>query len=150
MPAEQAKKPGNKLRTDWLRPSKSKTHGEVRSQPFASWQIRSLNSMEKAPISSQLLARRRQSSMLRGQIPMPDLTMNTDDAWTQQREDDLEFALDDDKLDVEERVYNEKINAQRRLAEQLSRPPLTSSSAQRRLAEQLSRPPRTSSIQDTL
>ena len=116
MPAEQAKKPGNKLRTDWLRPSKSKTHGEVRSQSFASWQIRALNGVEKPLTSSQLLARRRQSSMLRGQMPMPDLTMNTKDAWTQQREDDLEFALN-----------NEKINAQRRLAEQLSRPPRTSS-----------------------
>ena len=123
MPAEQAKKPGNKLRTDWLRPSKSKTHGEVRSQSFASWQIRALNSMEKPLTSSQLLARRRQSSMLCGQIPMPKLTMNTEDAWMQQREEDLELALYDDKIDAEERVYNEQIDAEERAQKHAAQEP---------------------------
>ena len=58
-PIEQATKPGHRLRTGWLMTATAKNHGEVygqqplglgdvRDQPFASWQIRSLYGIKQA------------------------------------------------------------------------------------------------------
>jgi len=81
--------------------------GEVRNQPFASWQIRSLCDTPEMPPSSLLLVRRQQSQMQGGQMPMSDMNMNTKDAWLQQREEDTAAG-------IEEKLYHEEFEIEKR------------------------------------
>ena len=86
--------------------------GEVRNQPFASWQIRSLCDTPEMPPSSLLLVRRQQSRMQGGQMPMSDMSVNTKEAWLQQREEDtaagIEGTLYYEELGIETKEYPER------------------------------------------
>jgi hypothetical protein len=83
--------------------TKAQNHGEV----FTSWQIRALSATPEMPPSSQLLVRRRQSRMLRGQMPMSGMSVNTKEAWLHQREEDTAAGIEE-RLVYEEEVIEKK------------------------------------------
>ena len=84
------------------RPTQVMYHGEVYGQqPLdleENSQIRPLCSPEQLASPSVLMVRRQRVQIRNGQMPMPNLTMNTKDACRQRREQDAEDAL-----------YNEQI-----------------------------------------
>jgi hypothetical protein len=83
--------------------TKAQDHGEV----FTSWQIRALSATPEMPPSSQLLVRRRQSRMLRGQMPMSGMSVNTKEAWLEAREEDTAAGIEE-RLVYEEEVIEKK------------------------------------------
>jgi hypothetical protein len=103
----------------------ARTKAQDRGEVFTSWQIRALSATPEMPPSSQLLVRRRQSRMLRGQMPMSGMSVNTKDAWLHQREEDV---LDG----IEERlVYEEEVIEKKEYPERFERTTVASRAAER-------------------
>ena len=103
----------------------ARTKAQDRGEVFTSWQIRALSATPEMPPSSQLLVRRRQSRMLRGQMPMSGMSVNTKDAWLHQREEDV---LDG----IEERlVYEEEVIEKKEYPERFERTTAASRAAER-------------------